>query len=140
MGAEARARSAEQAERMAAFQEQIKSAIPPHRHQLVDAYGRPIVVGGTYAYSQSFPTPVTVVDVRENLHPGAPPGAYIVTLMAQLTVQAMSRAPIRNLILLDGGPAMYGGEGSAEERPQEEAASTPAAPSSIILTDLKKKE
>ncbi len=138
MGVEARTNAAARERQAAEFRQHIAQAIPPHRHQLIDAYGRPIVVGGTYAFSAQYPTPVTVIDVQQNLHPNAPPGAYTVTVMAQLTLQAMSRAPIRNMILLHPGePAAQ--ENEAEAQQAQDPAQAEERDSPIAITDFQKR-
>ncbi len=139
MGVEARTNAAARERQAAEFREHIAQAIPPHRHQLIDAYGRPIVVGGTYAFSAQYPTPVTVIDVQQNLHPNAPPGAYTVTVMAQLTLQAMSRAPIRNMILLDPGVAGHPQEEAGQGESQAQPPAQEERDSPIAITDFQKR-
>ncbi len=137
MGVEARTNAAARERQAAEFREHIAQAIPPHRHQLIDAYGRPIVVGGTYAFTAQYPTPVTVIDVQQNLHPNAPPGAYTVTVMAQLTLQAMSRAPIRNMILIHPGEAVAQGEEETQDKAQQPPAEE--RESTIAITDFERR-
>ena len=127
MGAESRAKVAEFNAAKQIVDERLKAAIPFEQHQLFDAYGKPIMMGATYGLSSSLPIPATVVDISQNLHPSAPPGSYRVVLMAQITMPAMSRSPLRGLIYI-GGPA--------NETPAEDNSTPPPAePSGIVLTD-----
>lgn len=132
MGAEARAKATELTAAQQAMQERLKAAIPYARHQLIDAYARPVEVGGVYAFSHPHPIPGSVVDVAPILEPNAPPGSYMVTLMIQVPIRAMSRSPIRNLVLIERAPKIEDlGKPIATVEAGSDLTSTPAAPDAL---------
>lgn len=135
MGAEARNRQAI----AAAAAEKIANAIPFSRHRLVDAYNKPIEFGGMYAIVTDGPVPGSVVDISPVMDRTAPPDTYRVTLVVQLTIHAMSRAPIKELIWVAAPPEFKElpqdqRPGIGEPAPDPDA--PPATPSPITLTDL----
>lgn len=108
MGAESRrnaaARTAASQEQREALIELLQGAMPYHHHNLIDAYGRRVAVGGRYAYTPQLPIAGTVVDIAPVMEPQAPPGLFQITLQVGVVVQAYSRVPVPELIILNMPP------------------------------------
>lgn len=115
------------------------------RHQLVDRFGQPILIGSLYTFHTSHSIPMTVVDIVPIVHQHAPPGAYRVVLSATLPIQGMSRAPIQGLQFVShpdwatlSKPENLNGETAdgADEPATVGQPADPTDPNSIVLTDL----
>lgn len=133
MGAAARVNAAIKEESKSSVDSHIANAIPYHHHRLIEAYGKPIEVGGVYGFTSGLPIPVTVVDIKPVIDRMAPPDSYTIVVMAQVTVQAASRARVRNLLMIEEAPKV----GDSDDPSAEAKANQPGDLSSpITLTDL----
>lgn len=141
MGAESRANAALKQAINDQIADRLAKAIPPERHKLIDRYGRPILVLGTYSLLTQ-ELPVTVEDITPIMHPGAPPDSYLVRLSATIELRGQSRAPMRPLILLAGPPQPASNTGSGttdtptNPNPDAPPDPPPTLESGIVLTDL----
>lgn len=132
MGAESRANAALKQAIDQQIADRLAKAIPSERHKLIDRYGRPILVLGTYALLTQ-ELPVTVEDITPIMHPGAPPDSYLVRLSATIELRGQSRAPMRPLILLAGPPQPASTpQPSPDAEPVPQDAPTPG----VVITDV----
>lgn len=134
MGAESKANAAARSATIQAMHDRLTTAIPHTRHRLFDAYGRPIEVGGTYAYMPAGHLTLTCTDIREDLRPNAPPNRYIATFQTEVPMALFSNAPTLRLVLVQPPPTLeelekLGAEGNGTALPGQPSSSI------IQLTD-----
>lgn len=98
--------------------------------KLRDALGRELQEGDLVILPKSLAPTARVMQIRPNLHPGAPPNTLSVVLQVVLPFIAPADTPLGDIVLIQTAP-----EPSPNGAPEEHPSAAPGGPLGLVVTD-----